>query len=170
MISVLSLIALGHNYMGERENIIQNNCEFDILRIKKSERMCMDYGSYAKFCNHYSQPQEFIVYNENGINGKHIVIKPYAIWEETDYNKKKLADFYYTFTCDEGDNYPKLIQHIVPMPGEDNNPLILLLFIIVIVIMILVFCPPDSSDNSNNFLLGYVLGGSGGGRRRTFCD
>lgn len=170
MFSVLSLIVSSNYYMGERENIIQNNCEFDILRIKKSETMCVDYGRYSKFCNHYSQPQEFIVYNENGINGKNIIIKPYAIWEVTDYSKKKIADFYYTFTCDERDNYPKLIQYIVPMPGEDNNPLVLLIFIIVIVIMILVFCPQNTYYNSDNFWLGYVLGDSGRARRRVLCD
>ena len=69
------------------------------------------------------------VYNENGINGKHITIKPSAMWKETDNSKTKLADFYYTFTCDNRDKQPKLIQHIVPTPEQDMNPLIL--FIIV---------------------------------------
>ena len=154
----------------QKEHNIQNNCEFDILRIKKSDIICNDYGKYNKFCNHYAQPQEFVVHNENGINGKHIIIKPSAIWEETDYGKEKLADFYYTFTCDNRNNYPKLIQNIVPTPGNDNNPLVLLIFIIVIVIMMFVFCPPN--DSSNDFWFGYALGGFGGGgrRRRTFCE
>ena len=169
MISVLSLIALGHNYMGERENIIQNNCEFDILRIKKSDRMCSDYGQYVKYCDHYSQPQEFLVYNENGINGKHIVIKPAALWQETDNSKTKLADFYYTFTCDNRDKQPKLIQHIVPPPGQDVNPLIMITLFVLLLIIMCMICPNDSNSN-DGFWLGYLCGSSGGGHTKTYCE
>ncbi len=135
MISLVNVMILSNHFSLERENIIQNNCEFDILRIKKSDRMCSDYGQYVKYCNHYSQPQEFLIYNENGINGKHIVIKPSAMWRETDNSKTKLADFYYTFTCDSRDKEPKLIQHIVPSPGQDMNPLIMLTLLMAIIVM-----------------------------------
>ena len=165
MISLVNVMILSNHFSLERENIIQNNCHFDILRIKKSDRMCSDYGKYAKYCNHYSQPQEFLVYNENGINGKHIVIKPSALWQETDNNKIKLADFYYTFTCDNRDKQPKLIQHIVPTPGQDINPLIMLTLFVLLLIIMCMICPTDTSDG---FWLGYLSGSSGG--TKTYCD
>jgi len=158
---------LSNHFSLERENIIQNNCEFDILRIKKSDRMCSDYGQYVKYCNHYSQPQEFLIYNENGINGKHIAIKPSAMWRETDNSKTKLADFYYTFTCDSRDKEPKLIQHIVPSPGQDMNPLIMLTLLILLLIVMCMICPADSSDG---FLLGYLCGSISGRHNRTYCE
>ena len=167
MISLVNVMILSNHFSLERENIIQNNCEFDILRIKKSDRMCSDYGQYVKYCNHYSQPQEFLVYNENGVNGKHITIKPSAMWRETDNSKTKLADFYYTFTCDNRDKEPKLIQHIVPSPGQDMNPLIMLTLLILLLIVICAICPADSSDG---FWLGYLLGSSSGSRNRTYCN
>ena len=37
MISLMNVMILSNHFSLERENIIQNNCEFDILRIKKSE-------------------------------------------------------------------------------------------------------------------------------------
>ena len=165
MISLMNVMILSNHFSLERENIIQNNCEFDILRIKKSDRMCSDYGQYVKYCNHYSQPQEFLIYNENRINGKHIVIKPSAMWQETDNSKTKLADFYYTFTCDSGDKEPKLIQHIVPSPGQDMNPLIMLTLLILLLIVMCMICP---TDNSDGFWLGYLCGSSRGSR--TYCD
>jgi hypothetical protein len=165
MISLMNVMILSNHFSLERENIIQNNCEFDILRIKKSDRMCTDYGKYAKYCNHYSQPQEFLIYNENGINGKHIVIKPSAMWQETDNSKTKLADFYYTFTCDNRDKQPKLIQHIVPTPGQDMNPLIMLTLFVLLLIVMCMICPLDSNDG---FWLGYLCGSSGG--TKTYCD
>ena len=176
MFLVLSSFALAHYYVGERENVIQNNCDFDILRIKKSEVMCADYGKHVKYCNHYSQPEEFLIYNENSINGKNIVIKPYAIWEENYYNKEKKAEFYYTFTCDKRDNFPKLIQKIYPMPGHDNNPFILFIVFIILIICIYLICPLNNSRHmnnsgiSNNFFLGYVLGNRDYETRRIYTD
>jgi len=167
MISLMNLMILSNHFSLERENIIQNNCDFDILRIKKSDRMCSDYGKYVKYCNHYSQPQEFLVYNENGINGKHITIKPSAIWEETDNSKTKLADFYYTFTCDSHDKQPKLIQHIVPAPGQDVNPLIMLILVALILIIMCIICPLDSNDE---FWFGFLMGSGSRSRSRTYCD
>tara|TARA_R110002072_G_scaffold148155_1_gene295593 strand:- start:1843 stop:2349 length:507 start_codon:yes stop_codon:yes gene_type:complete len=168
MISLINVIILSNHFSLDRENIIQNNCDFDILRIKKSDRMCSDYGKYVKYCDHYSQPQEFLVYNENGINGKEIVIKPSAIWEVTDNSKTKLAEFYYTFTCDSRDKQPKLIQHIIPSPGQDVNPLIMLILIILLVIVMCMICPHDNSNDG--FWLGYLCGSGGRGYNKIYCD
>jgi hypothetical protein len=167
MLQLAHIFLLTNTCQNQRENVINNNCDFDILRIKKSDIMCSDYGTYVKYCNHYSLPQEFLVYNENGINGKHITIKPSAMWKETDNNKVKLADFYYTFTCDNRDKEPRLIQHIVPKPEHDTNPLFMLIFLVLIVIIICTICPPDSNDG---FWFGYLMGSGGGSRSRTYCD
>ena len=178
MLTVLTLLTLSFEYSFERENNIENSCEFDILRIKKKDTMCSDYGIYVKYCNHYSQPEEFVIYNENSINGKQIIIKPYGMWKETSNDKKKIADFYYTFTCDYRDNYPKLIQHIIPVPGEDINPLIYLVVIVILIIAVLIICPNfnknynKSYNSSYNFWTGYTLGSKSNNRKRhrMYCE
>ena len=60
MMQVLYLLALSHNYMGDRKNTIQNTCEFDILRIPKTDIICRDYGEYKHYCN---QQTNFKKYN-----------------------------------------------------------------------------------------------------------
>ena len=156
---------------------INNECNFDILRINKQDISCIDYGKYSMYCNHYSQPNEFIVYNEKGLKGKQITIKPSAMWEETDNNKYKIADFYYTFKCNKNDNTPILIQHIVPTKQYDVNPIyIIVLFIIIIIIIIIcvLFCESNNnyhnSRNNNDFWLGYLLASNNNSRSRTYCD
>ena len=106
-----------------RENIIQNNCNFNIIRINRKDLLCSDYGINKRYCNDYSLPYEFIIIKEMGVNNKeNIIIKPYAIWETNDYNYKiKVADFYYTFTCSNLDNFPKLILNIVPKKEFDKS-------------------------------------------------
>jgi hypothetical protein len=44
-----------------RENVLTNNCDFDILRFQRNEIMCIDYGIHKKFCNHYALNKEFLV-------------------------------------------------------------------------------------------------------------
>ena len=34
-----------------------------------------------------------MIYNENGLSGKNIIIKPVALWENTNYDKKKWLTF-----------------------------------------------------------------------------
>lgn len=168
---VISLLALSYAYPFDYENIIENSCSFDILRIRKKDIMCSDYGKYVKYCDHYSQPDEFIIYNEKGINGKTITIKPYALWEESSTSKSKIADFYYTFTCDHRDNYPKLIQHIIPTPGKDINPVIYILVIVILIIAVLIICPNyNNRYNSDNFWIGYGLGSNNTQRHRMYCE
>jgi hypothetical protein len=157
MIQVIYLLALSHKYHGEKENNIKNTCNFDIIRLKQNTIKCIDYGNYEKYCNHYSQPNEFIIHNENGINGENIIIKPSAMWEQTDYGKYKVADFYYTFVCDIKTKSPKLIQHIIPTPQYDINPLIKI-SILCILLVVLYYCFYDNYNNS--FLFGYFCGSS----------
>ena len=167
MLHTLYFLALAHNYVGNRENIIQNTCEFDILRIPKKDIACTDYGEYRYYCNHYAQPQEFMIYNENGLSGKNIIIKPAALWENTDSDKKKMANFYYTFTCDENDKVPKLIQHIVPTKAYDTNPILVIIIVIILVILLLLICP--NLDNVGGFGLGYIIAGTNRNRNVT-CE
>ncbi len=125
MFSVLYLLALTHYYTGETENNIRNNCDFDILRIKKHsiDTYCIDYGEHVKYCHHYAQPEEFIITNEKGLNKYDKVIKPTALWQNTGYNTYKMADYYYTFTCNHKYKSPRLIQHIVPTVQYDIHPI-----------------------------------------------
>lgn len=174
MCVVIGLLALSYDFQFERENIIENSCSFDILRIRKKDIMCSDYGINVKYCDHNSQPEEFVIYNEKGINGKIITIKPYALWKETSNDKKKVADFYYTFTCDYRDNHPKLIQHIIPVPGEDINPLIYLVIIVILIVAVLIICPNYNnrynSNNQNNFRREYTVGSNNRQTYRMYCE
>ena len=128
-----------------QENIIENNCNFNIIRINKKDLLCSDYGINKKYCNHYLLPYEFIISKEIGVNNKeNIIIKPYAMWETNQINYNiKLADFYYTFTCSKDDNFPKLILNIVPKKEFDNSIyegiFYLLIKIIIIFISSLLF-------------------------------
>jgi len=175
MISIVSLLTFGHYFMGSRENTIDNSCDFDIIRIKKDNIMCVDYGKYSHYCNHFSLPQEFIIYNEKGVNGQNIVIKPEGMWEDTEFTKRKIADFYYRFTCDNRDKFPKLIQYIVPTPLYDVNPWpVLIMFIIFICCLFLCYSVLDMentlNNNSNHFWTGYLVGNTGRRTNRIYCD
>lgn len=178
MIQVIYLLALSHKYHGEKENNIKNTCNFDIIRLNKNNIQCIDYGNHEKYCNHYSQPNEFIIRNENGINGQNIIIKPSAMWEQTDTGKHKVADFYYTFICDKKTKSPKLIQHIVPRPQYDINPLIKISIFCILVLLLLICCFYDHYHDryshyhhndyyDNSFLLGYFCGSS---RSNYYCE
>jgi len=162
-----------------RENIIQNNCNFDIIRISKTELLCSDYGINKQYCNHYSLPQEFTVTKEFGVNNKeNIIIKPYALWETDDRNyKKKVADFYYTFTCSNLDNFPKLILNIVPKKEFDKSLsqelydfILIIIFLLTFAVMLGLFCP-CCINSKDNFWLGYTIGNSNNNYiRRTYCE
>ena len=172
MLQLINIFLLVNNFDLKRENTIQNSCNFDILRISKNDRKCIDYGKYKNYCNHYSQPEEFIIKNENTLNGKEIIINPKAMWEETNNGRFKVANFYYTFTCDKYNKNPKLIQHIVPRPNYDLHPIYNIIFfviIILILIIICVYCPHDNNDD-NNFWIGYLCGSYNNSYSRYSCD
>ena len=172
MLNIVYLFAITHNYMGSRKNGIFNKCEFDIVRIKKENiKHCFDYGDHVKYCDHSSQPSEFVITNERGINKNNIVIKPSAMYEEINGNKYKMADFYYSFECNSfTKGEPTLIQHIVPTPGYDvsiGTKLIMFLIMIMIVMLLMSCCDDDSSSG---FMFGYLLGSSSNNSRRTYCE
>tara|TARA_Y100000816_G_C26079306_1_gene568617 strand:+ start:67 stop:609 length:543 start_codon:yes stop_codon:yes gene_type:complete len=153
-----------------KENSITNTCDFKILRFQKKDIMCIDYGLNKKYCNHYSLPYEFHIYNEIGINNKeNIIIKPHALYEEYSNYKTKIATFYYTFTCSHLDNEPKLLLNIVPEFNYDKSltiqfyELISTLFTIFTLLFIIVLiCPCLANANLRNssfgFSSGYILG------------
>lgn len=158
------------------QNVINNNCNFDIVRMKKTDVQCINYGKYVNYCTHYSRPNEIIITNEKGINNSNIVIKPTKMWQEIDFNKYKMADFYYTFTCNNEHGTLSLIQHIVPTSSYDVNPFYMIIFIIIILIMFMICCIiiPDN-NNSSDFLFGYFIGStssssSSSSYNRIYCD
>ena len=53
-----------------RVNSISNKCKFDVLRIDSKDILCQDYGYNKVYCNSKYIPDEFIIYNENSIQGK----------------------------------------------------------------------------------------------------
>uniref|UniRef100_A0A6C0AZK5 Uncharacterized protein n=1 Tax=viral metagenome TaxID=1070528 RepID=A0A6C0AZK5_9ZZZZ len=161
------------------ENIIQNDCNFDIIRINRNDLLCSDYGRNKKYCNHYSLPYEFTITKEIGANNKeNIIIKPYAMWETNDFNYKiKVADLYYTFTCSNLDNFPKLILNIVPKKEFDKSfqqeifEFISLICLILFIYVILTFTFASISNTNDNFWLGYTLANSQNNyKRRTYCE
>ena len=101
-----------------RINSVTNKCKFDILRIDSKNILCQDYGYNKKYCNSKYIPDEFIIYNENSIKKKHIVIRPRSIIDSS--TKIKMLDFYFSFTCDQ-DNFPRLILYIIPTKEFDYN-------------------------------------------------
>ena len=126
-----------------RTNSITNKCKFDILRIDKNDVLCQDYGYNKKYCNSKYIPDEFIIYNENSIKGKNIVIRPRSIF--TSKTKIKMMDFYFSFTCDQ-DNFPRLILYIIPTKEFDQDfikfifeTIILITLIIIPIIIIELF-------------------------------
>ena len=102
-----------------RENLVQNSCNFNIIRFSRKDIMCADYGLNKKYCNSYYLPYEFAVTKEFGLNHKvNYNIEPKAVFEDYSNQKTILANIYYTFTCSYEDNEPKLLLNIVPTNDE----------------------------------------------------
>ena len=49
-----------------RENKINNDCDFNIIRIKKKDIICYDFGLNKNYCNNYAIPNEIIVIKKKG--------------------------------------------------------------------------------------------------------
>ena len=102
-----------------RENIIKNNCIFNIIRFHQKDIMCADYGLNKKYCDNYYLPYEFTIEKEFGLNHKvNYNIEPKAIFEDYSNQKTIFANIYYTFTCSHEDNEPRLLLNIVPTNDE----------------------------------------------------
>lgn len=113
-----------------KENIVDSNCDFQILRFNRNQVKCHNTGQYEKYCNHYAIPNEFKVMKEVGIGNQYVyTFKPQAIYTEIHNSKHKNASFYYKFTCDNKNNNPKL--ELTIYPTSDVNPLVTLVAIII---------------------------------------
>ena len=148
------------------ENIISNTCIFNILRFKKENIICNDYGKNKKYCNHFTLPNEFIIYNEYGIdNQNNIIIKPDAMWEIYENKKKKIAQFKYVFICKKEDNNNlSLILNIFPESEFDKSLiqeifeiLITITILIIILFPIILYCNNYKNYLTSSIIIGYIL-------------
>lgn len=153
----------------DTENIIDNTCSFKILRFKKTDVICNDYGINKKYCDHFLLPSEFIIYNETGINNiDNLVIKPTAMWEIINSKKIIIADFKYTFICNDNID-PKLTLNIIPKKKFDKssseeiieNCIIFILYIIssILILFIIILIPVNIYYDTDikKFLIWYYL-------------
>ena len=170
-----------------RENKINNDCDFNIIRIKKKDIICYDFGLNKNYCNHYAIPNEIIVIKEKGLNRDNIIIKPESMYEEFNYNKVLMAKFYYSFVCNKYHSEPILELNIVPTKQYDlslGEQLFQLLFILSLLILISILfallCPclannRNNYNNGNNYndglLTGFILGNSASyNNRHAYCE
>lgn len=103
------------------KNLIENSCNFEIIRFNRNDITCFDYSLDVKYCDDDIIPNEFIIYNEVGLNNKkNLIIKPYAIWSEYD-SYQKVLDFHYIFQCDGKYNNANLIVNVVPNSDFQKN-------------------------------------------------
>lgn len=162
-------------YSIHRENTIDSTCKFNIIRIKKEDVLCNDYGIHKKYCHHYSIPEEFTVLQELGIDNKIVhTIKPSKMYEESYDKKIVLADFYYTFKCSKLDNEPQLYLRIIPridkpVLDEILELILAIVLFIPIALLALIFCP--CLVLASNFSSGFVLGSiSSNSSKKIYCE
>ena len=165
-----------------RLNKINSDCDFNIIRIKKKNIICYDFGLNKNYCNHYAIPNEIIVTKEKGLNRDNIIIKPEKMYEEFRDNKVLMANLYYSFICNKYDSVPILELNIVPTKQYDlsfREQLFQTLFMIsLLILLILLFaslcpCLVNNGNNYNDGLFsGLILGNclSGNNNRRTYCE
>ena len=155
LITIFGIELLSPYPIQMRENVIRNDCEFEIIRFKRDEVDCFDYGKNVRYCNHYAMPNEYVVTKEKGINLKEVnTIKPDFLYKKTDYNKLKLADFYYEFTCNKIDSDPKLLLNIVPV--NDNSALISCLYFIGLLLLFMIMMIVLLVNEKKNMQKGYI--------------
>ena len=152
-------------------NKISNTCLFDKVRIYKRDIKCIDVGKNKKYCNHYSLPNEFIVERGISLFSYNYNISPKAMYTS---DRKKVADFYYSFICSFREDSPSLELNIVPTENFDLSVsdelihlIITLLLLIIIAMIITCICPCLTEDN---FLLGYIIGSSYNNNDRYYCE
>ena len=154
-----------------KQNKINNNCEFNIIRIKKLDIICYDFGINKNYCDHYSIPDEIIVVKEKGLFNNNIIIKPNSMYEEFINNKFLIANFYYSFVCNKYELEPRLELNIVPrkkydMSLKDELYHILIIFCLLLfaILFLALFCPClfnnniNNNINNNRFYNGLIIG------------
>jgi hypothetical protein len=149
------------------QDIIENTCVFNVIRIKREDIMCIDYGIHKKYCNHFSLPHEFVITSERGVNNiKKIVIKPNKLYELFVNDVQTIANLHYKFMCSVKDNEPHLTLYIVPTLEHDkafNEELSEISFIIIVITLIwfCILCVfPFACDYYvyfSNFMTGYMI-------------
>lgn len=179
MLFILILnVVYGERPADIRQNKISNTCDFDIIRIKRKDVTCLDFGQNKKYCNHYALPKEFVITKENGLFKNTIVIKPEGMYEEFSNNKFAMAKFYYSFVCDHYEKEPNLELNIVPSLKYDKSlgeefaeSIVCLIFLIILCLIIGLMCP-CLIENNNGFLSGLIIGNSIGSNsgRRVYCE
>jgi len=142
-----------------RQNKINNDCDFDIIRIKKKDVTCYDFGSNKKYCKYFALPYEFIVKKEKSLIENNIIIKPEALYEEFTNNKFLMAKFYYSFVCDKYILEPRLELNIVPVKEYDLSLVdelyqaLTIICLLIIFIMTISFICPCLENNYNDGLI-----------------
>lgn len=151
-------------------NKISNTCMFDKVRILRKDVNCVDFGINKNYCNHYSLPDEFIVTRELSLMGSHYDISPKAMYTG---KHKKVANFYYSFSCSYMEDVPRLELNIVPREqfdlstGEEIVQFFIGLIVLLIILLIIgLACPCLIQDG---FLLGFLCGSSLD-NERYYCD
>ena len=163
-------------YSIHRENTIDSTCKFNVIRIKKEDVLCNDYGINKKYCDHYSIPEEFVIFQELGINNKIVhTIKPSKMYEESDNGKVVLADFYYTFKCNDLDNEPRLYLRIIPKSDKSKSDEFLeslFVAIVLVIIMLLIAIYFPCLLEQSNFTTGYILGSvsNNSSKKKIYCE
>jgi hypothetical protein len=140
-------------------NKISNTCVFDKVRIDKKDVKCFDFGINKNYCNHYSLPDEFIVTREMSLTEPHYDISPKAMFTG---KYKKVANFYYSFSCSYFENVPNLELNIVPreqfdlsLADEISQLFVGFMLLIIILAFITLTCPCLIKDG---FVFGFLCG------------
>ena len=165
------LMTVSENPADIKMNKVSNTCLFDKVRIKRKDINCVDFGINKKYCNHYSLPDEFIVTREISLLDSHYDISPKAMYTD---DRKKVADFYYSFVCSFREDSLSLELNIVPTENFDLSLveelialMVSLLMLISTMMIITLICPFLTGDN---LLLGYILGSSRSNNDRYYCE
>ena len=164
LLSILNIDNVyGINYLyndAGKEDYIDNKCNFEIIRFTYDDVLCTDYGKYKKYCDNNLLPEKFSIVNELGAGNKIIyTITPKVMYKKYYGYKYYIANFYYTFTCSNIDNEPRLLLRIYPVYDNSYIKTLFEIIFIIIIIIILVYIINLNKIISNlNFIIGYMLG------------
>ena len=143
-----------------KEDYIDNTCNFNIIRFTKNDIMCIDYGRYKKYCNNDLLPEKFTIVNELGVGNKNIyTITPKIMHKKYYGYKYNVANYYYTFTCSDLDNEPRLLLRIYPVDDLSYiQEMCETIFVIVIIVVLLFLMYQIKMIDNLNFIVGYMFG------------
>ena len=97
------------------------------------------------------------------------------MYEESDNGKIVLADFYYTFKCNDLDNEPKLYLRIIPRSDKSNyeeflETLFVAIVLVIIMLLLAIYFP--CLFEQSNFTTGYILGSvsNNSSKKKIYCE